>query len=49
VINADLMSELLPMFRRRGYAFVTLDKALVDAAYRLPDRAPGSPGSVGGR
>jgi peptidoglycan/xylan/chitin deacetylase (PgdA/CDA1 family) len=36
-LNADLMPELLTMFRRRGYAFVTLDEALRDPAYRLPE------------
>jgi len=36
-MNADLMPELLAMFRRRGYAFVSLEHALADEAYRLPD------------
>jgi peptidoglycan/xylan/chitin deacetylase (PgdA/CDA1 family) len=36
-LNADLMPDLLAMFRRRGYAFVSLDQALADAAYRLAD------------
>lgn len=36
-LNADLMPELLAMFRRRGYTFVTLDEALADEAYRLPE------------
>jgi peptidoglycan/xylan/chitin deacetylase (PgdA/CDA1 family) len=36
-LNADLMPELLDMFRRRGYAFVSLDEALADPAYRLPE------------
>ena len=36
-LNADLMPDLLAMFRRRGYAFVSLDRALADKAYRLPD------------
>ena len=36
-LNADLLPELLAMFRRRGYAFVTLEKALADDVYRLPD------------
>ena len=29
--------ELLAMFRRRGYEFVTLDMALADDVYRLPE------------
>ena len=36
-LNADLMPELLAMFRRRGYEFVTLEEALADDAYRLPE------------
>jgi len=36
-LNADLMPELLAMFRRRGYTFVTLDEALADDVYRLPE------------
>jgi peptidoglycan/xylan/chitin deacetylase (PgdA/CDA1 family) len=36
-LNADLMPELLEMFRRRGYGFVPLDAALSDAAYALRD------------
>jgi peptidoglycan/xylan/chitin deacetylase (PgdA/CDA1 family) len=36
-MNADLMPDLLAMFRRRGYTFVTLNHALADSAYRLPD------------
>ncbi len=36
-LNADMMPDLLAMFRRRGYRFVSLDEALADPAYRLPD------------
>jgi peptidoglycan-N-acetylglucosamine deacetylase len=36
-LNADLMPDLLAMFRRRGYTFVSLERALADEAYRLPD------------
>jgi peptidoglycan/xylan/chitin deacetylase (PgdA/CDA1 family) len=36
-LNADTMPELLAMMRRRGYRFVSLDDALKDDAYRLPD------------
>jgi peptidoglycan/xylan/chitin deacetylase (PgdA/CDA1 family) len=43
-MNADLMPELLAMFRRRGYAFVTLDEALKDPAYRLPESYVGRGG-----
>jgi peptidoglycan/xylan/chitin deacetylase (PgdA/CDA1 family) len=36
-LNADLLPDLLAMFRRRGYEFVSLDRALEDDAYRLPE------------
>jgi peptidoglycan/xylan/chitin deacetylase (PgdA/CDA1 family) len=36
-LNADLMPDLLAMFRRRGYTFISLDQALADEAYRLTD------------
>jgi peptidoglycan-N-acetylglucosamine deacetylase len=43
-LNADLMPDLLDMFRRRGYRFVTLDEALADAAYRTEDHYAGRGG-----
>jgi peptidoglycan-N-acetylglucosamine deacetylase len=43
-LNADLMPELLAMFRRRGYEFVTLEKALADEVYRSPEDYVGSGG-----
>jgi peptidoglycan-N-acetylglucosamine deacetylase len=43
-MNADLMCELLGMFRRRGYGFVTLSTALADPAYRSPDEYVGRNG-----
>jgi hypothetical protein len=43
-MNADLIGELLGMFRRRGYTFVSLDAALADQAYRLPDGYTGTKG-----
>jgi len=43
-LNADLMSRLLAMFRRRGYTFVSLDQALADEAYRLPEEYVGRGG-----
>jgi len=43
-LNADLMPDLLAMFRRRGYAFVSLDQALADPAYRLPEEYAGKGG-----
>jgi hypothetical protein len=35
-LNADLMPELLAMFRPRGYTFVTLEEALADEAEDCP-------------
>ena len=43
-LNADVMPELLDMFRRRGYRFVSFDEALADEAYRLPDEYLGRGG-----
>jgi peptidoglycan-N-acetylglucosamine deacetylase len=43
-MNADLMPDLLAMFKRRGYAFITLDEALKDPAYKLPDHYVGRGG-----
>jgi hypothetical protein len=43
-LNADLMPDLLAMFRRRGYSFVTLEQALADDAYRLPEEYVGRNG-----
>jgi peptidoglycan/xylan/chitin deacetylase (PgdA/CDA1 family) len=43
-LNADLMPELLDMFRRRGYTFVTLGRALKDPAYQLPETYVGEGG-----
>jgi len=43
-LNADVLPELLAMFRRRGYDFVSLDVALEDDAYRLADAYAGTGG-----
>ena len=43
-MNADLMPDLLAMFRKRGYRFVTLDEALADPAYGLPENYVGRNG-----
>ena len=43
-LNADLMPDLLKMFRRRGYRFVPLVEALADEAYRLPEAYVGRGG-----
>jgi hypothetical protein len=36
-LNADHFEHLAAMMKRRGYSFITLEKALKDAAYDLPD------------
>jgi hypothetical protein len=36
-LNSRMMPEILKMFRRRGYRFVSLAEALQDNAYRLPE------------
>jgi hypothetical protein len=38
------MPDLLAMFRRRGYTFVSLEHALAAAAYRLADEYAGRTG-----
>lgn len=36
-INADYFDDLARMYKKRGYRFVTLEDALKDEAYKLPD------------
>lgn len=36
-LNADYFDDLVRMMRKRGYAFITLEEALRDKAYSLPD------------
>jgi len=43
-LNADYFDELVRMVKRRGYAFISLDQALEDPAYRLPDAYAGPTG-----
>lgn len=43
-INADTFDQLVEMMRRRGYRFITLEEALKDKAYRLPDDYAGRSG-----
>jgi peptidoglycan/xylan/chitin deacetylase (PgdA/CDA1 family) len=43
-LNADQMPALLAMFRAHGYAFVSLDEALMDPAYSLPEEYAGTGG-----
>jgi peptidoglycan/xylan/chitin deacetylase (PgdA/CDA1 family) len=43
-LNADTLPELLKRFARRGYRFVTLEKALADPAFATPDLYVGTNG-----
>ncbi len=37
MLNADHFDKVIDMFKARGYEFVSLDEALTDAAYSMPD------------
>jgi peptidoglycan/xylan/chitin deacetylase (PgdA/CDA1 family) len=43
-INSDYLDDLTLMFRKRGYKIVSLDEALRDEAYKLPDTYIGPAG-----
>jgi peptidoglycan/xylan/chitin deacetylase (PgdA/CDA1 family) len=43
-LNADTIDDLARMFTARGYTFVSLDRALEDPAYRMPDTYTGAAG-----
>ncbi|MFL5545631.1 MAG: polysaccharide deacetylase family protein [Gemmatimonadaceae bacterium] len=43
-LNADYLDRLVLMMERRGYAFISVDQALTDPAYRLPDTYAGPAG-----
>ena len=44
-LEADHIGELLDLLRKRGYQFVTLQDALSDAAYSMPDDYIGEEGT----
>jgi peptidoglycan-N-acetylglucosamine deacetylase len=44
-LEADHIGELLDMMRKRGYRFITLEDALSDSAYSLPDTFVGEGGT----
>ncbi len=44
-LEADHIGELLEMMRKRGYRFITLEDALSDQAYSLPDTYIGEEGT----
>lgn len=37
MLNADHFDKVIDIFRKRGYEFVSLDEALTDTAYSMPD------------
>jgi peptidoglycan/xylan/chitin deacetylase (PgdA/CDA1 family) len=43
-INSDYLGDLIKMYKQRGYTLVTLDDALKDDAYKLPDTYLGPAG-----
>jgi len=44
-LEADHIGELMDVLRKRGYRFITLEDALGDAAYSLPDTYVGEEGT----
>ena len=44
-LEADYIGELLDVLRKRGYRFITLEDALGDTAYSLPDTYVGEEGT----
>jgi len=44
-LEADHIGELLDLLRKRGYRFITLEDALSDPAYSVPDTYVGEEGS----
>jgi len=44
LLNAERFGDLATMFERRGYRFITLDRALEDSAYASEDTYAGSGG-----
>jgi peptidoglycan/xylan/chitin deacetylase (PgdA/CDA1 family) len=44
-LEADHIGDLLDLLRKRGYQFVTLEQALADAAYSMPDLFIGEEGT----
>lgn len=43
-LNTDCLDDLLRLMERRGYRFITLERALEDPAYRTPDNYIGTLG-----
>jgi hypothetical protein len=45
LLHADALGDLLAMYTRHGYRFVSLDEALEDPAYARPDPYVGRHGN----
>jgi hypothetical protein len=43
-LNASALGDILAMFRKRGYRFISLEQALKDPAYSTPDSYAGPGG-----
>ena len=43
-LNADTLEDVVAMLKRRGYSFVTMEQAMKDAAYSLPENFVGEHG-----
>lgn len=43
-LNSEMLPDVLAMLKRRGYQFISLDRALSDPAYRLADDYAGKGG-----
>ena len=43
-LNAECLPDLLVRLKKRGYSFITLDQALQDKAYQIPDEYVGQGG-----
>ncbi len=43
-LNAECLADMLKRLRRRGYSFITLDQALQEKAYQIPDEYVGQGG-----
>jgi peptidoglycan/xylan/chitin deacetylase (PgdA/CDA1 family) len=46
LLNAEHLTEVLEKIRARGYRFITLEEALNDPAYSLPDTYVGDVGNI---
>ncbi|MBI3682062.1 MAG: polysaccharide deacetylase family protein [Acidobacteria bacterium] len=43
-LNSEVMPKMLELMKKRGYRFISLERALEDPAYKLPDEYAGTGG-----